>query len=131
MYLGPQIDTNLYIMDTNVPTANAIIQESLSKFTVLIITPFVTLLIGTLLIIVFSCIFLITKRNKGRLRLSQSGSRYSIDKYEIPFSQLLFLPQTLGTGAFGLVKKAIFKKSAKYSIVVAVKMTRGLFSEYT
>ena len=126
-HLGDQLVTYFPTVTTNIPTSISVIRYSLSKISLLIITPFSTLLIGTILVVFFSCIFLITKRNSGRSRLSQSCSRNSIDKCEIAYSQLLFLPQTLGTGAFGLVKKAILKRSSKLSIVVAVKMTRGLY----
>ena len=123
--LGDQIDARLPIVTLNIPTESSLDPNSFSKVTVLIITPFATLFIGVWLIGFFSCVFILARRNRGRLRLSQSDSRNSLDKCEIPYAQLHFLPQTLGTGAFGLVRKAILKKSSKYSIVVAVKMTRG------
>ena len=59
------------------------------------------------------------------LSLRSTSSMFSMDELEIPFSQLQFIHEILGIGAFGSVRKAIMKKNSLCSVVVAVKMTRG------
>ena len=49
-----------------------------------------------------------------------------LDDWEIKKDHLTILDRKLGGGYFGIVKKGIYKETGNDSLVVAVKMLKGL-----
>ena len=50
-----------------------------------------------------------------------------LDDWEIEKDHLTILDKKLGGGYFGVVKKGIYKEKENESLVVAVKMLKGLY----
>ena len=95
-------------------------------YSVLFPTVFMILVITSSVLIFFLGYFCFWNFSKEMKPLTDS-SKYSVEGFEIPLMNLCFLQQTLGTGAFGLVQKAILKENSRNSTIVAVKLTRGEF----
>lgn len=95
------------------------------RILLIIFSPLALLLIiiSSFLVILFLCMK--RSHHKHVHSLRSTSSMLSMEDFEVPYSQLQFLHEILGIGAFGSVKKAIMKKNSLCSVVVAVKMTRG------